>query len=102
MYFWLLLDLTGLNLSMFSTAFILLFVLSVAVLTLRRRLPPKKVAGGLLNLKAFRHLPYSLYVAASVVSFLGLYTSKLRHSHIGTSLISFILDSADLPRGIQH
>jgi hypothetical protein len=63
--------------STFSTAFILLFVLTIAVLTLRRRLPPKKVAGGLLNLKAFRYLPYSLYVGASLVSFLGLYTGGL-------------------------
>ncbi|KAF8753500.1 Monocarboxylate [Rhizoctonia solani] len=41
---------------------------------LASRLPPKKVSGGLLNLKAFLHIPYSIYVLASVVSFLGLYT----------------------------
>ncbi|KAF8606219.1 MFS general substrate transporter [Ceratobasidium sp. AG-I] len=69
-----LIPMIGFKWAMRVTAFILLLVLTTAVLTLRRRLPPKKVAGGLLNLKAFRHIPYSLYVAASLVAFLGLYT----------------------------
>ncbi|CAE6453928.1 unnamed protein product [Rhizoctonia solani] len=60
--------------SLASIGFILLFVLTIAILALRRRLPPKKVSGGLLNLQAFLHLPYTIYVLASVVSFLGLYT----------------------------
>ncbi|KAG8685028.1 hypothetical protein FRC08_013334 [Ceratobasidium sp. 394] len=69
-----LIPIIGFKWAMRVTAFILLAVLTTAVLTLRRRLPPKNVSGGLLNLKAFRYLPYSLYVAASLVSFLGLYT----------------------------
>lgn len=69
-----LIPIVGFKWAMRITGFILLFVLTIAVLTLRRRLPPKKVAGGLLNPKAFLHIPYTLYVFASVVSFLGLYT----------------------------
>ncbi|KAG9119730.1 hypothetical protein FRC07_005101, partial [Ceratobasidium sp. 392] len=69
-----LIPIVGFKWAMRVTAFILLAVLTTAVLTLRRRLPPKNVSGGLLNLKAFRYLPYSLYVGASLVSFLGLYT----------------------------
>ncbi|KAL5634563.1 hypothetical protein ACGC1H_002567 [Rhizoctonia solani] len=64
----------GFKWAMRVIGFILLFVLSIALLTLRRRLPPKKVSGGLLNLKSFLHIPYTIYVLASVVSFLGLYT----------------------------
>ncbi|KAF8699172.1 MFS general substrate transporter, partial [Rhizoctonia solani] len=69
-----LIPIVGFKWAMRIIGFILLFVLTVAILTLRRRLPPKKVSGGLLNLKAFLHIPYSIYVLASVVSFLGLYT----------------------------
>jgi len=38
-------------------------------------LPPGKVSGGLFNLRAFKSAPYALYVAASAISFLGLYTA---------------------------
>ncbi|CUA69039.1 putative transporter MCH4 [Saccharomyces cerevisiae S288c] [Rhizoctonia solani] len=69
-----LIPIVGFKWAMRIIGFILLFVLSIAILTLRRRLPPKKVSGGLLNLKAFLHIPYTIYVLASVVSFLGLYT----------------------------
>ncbi|CAE7169739.1 unnamed protein product [Rhizoctonia solani] len=69
-----LIPMVGFKWAMRIIGFILLFVLSIAILTLRRRLPPKKVSGGLLNLKAFLHIPYTIYVLASVVSFLGLYT----------------------------
>ncbi|KAG8737781.1 hypothetical protein FRC10_007808 [Ceratobasidium sp. 414] len=80
-----LIPIVGFKWAMRITAFILLAVLTTAVLTLRRRLPPKNVSGGLLNLKAFRYLPYSLYVAASLVSFLGLYTGKY-----GSSLLTYL------------
>ncbi|KAF7297970.1 MFS domain-containing protein [Mycena chlorophos] len=54
--------------------FILIFTLGVPNILMRRRLPPKHVPGGLLNLKAFKSLTYSVYCAAGVVAFLGLYT----------------------------
>lgn len=41
---------------------------------LRSRLPPRKVSGGLLNLGAFRHMPYTLYSASAFFTFLGLFT----------------------------
>ncbi|CAE6362982.1 unnamed protein product [Rhizoctonia solani] len=69
-----LIPMVGFKWAMRIIGFILLFILSIAIMTLRRRLPPKKVSGGLLNLKAFLHIPYTIYVLASVVSFLGLYT----------------------------
>ncbi|CAE6413771.1 unnamed protein product [Rhizoctonia solani] len=55
-------------------SFILLLVVVVAILTMRRRLPPVVVAGGLFNLKAFRYAPYSLYVWAAMLAWLGLYS----------------------------
>ncbi|ELU44176.1 ATP-dependent RNA helicase eIF4A [Rhizoctonia solani AG-1 IA] len=58
----------------YSIGFILLVVVVVAVLTTRRRLPPVFVAGGLLNPSAFRYAPYSLYVLAALLAWLGLYT----------------------------
>ncbi|KZO97375.1 MFS general substrate transporter [Calocera viscosa TUFC12733] len=42
--------------------------------TLRRRLPPINVSGGILNLKAFKRQEYTLYTAATFVAFLGLFT----------------------------
>ena len=32
------------------------------------------VSGGLLNLRAFKSLPYTLYTASGFIAFLGLYT----------------------------
>ncbi|KAK7444096.1 hypothetical protein VKT23_015494 [Stygiomarasmius scandens] len=54
--------------------FILIFVLAIPNITLQRRLPPKKVRGGLVNLAAFKSLPYTVYTSSAVVAFLGLYT----------------------------
>ncbi|PAV23574.1 MFS general substrate transporter [Pyrrhoderma noxium] len=54
--------------------FILLFALVIANLTLARRLPPVNVSGGLLNLRAFKSLPFTLYTISSFIAFLGLYT----------------------------
>jgi len=54
---------------------LLAFTLGIANLTLRRRLPPSKVAGGLLNLHAFIDVPeFSVYCLASICTLLGLYT----------------------------
>ncbi|CAE6500879.1 unnamed protein product [Rhizoctonia solani] len=69
-----LIPLIGFQWAMRVIGFIELAVLGTSILTLRRRLPSRKVSGGLLNLTSFLHLPYSLYVLAAVISFLGLYT----------------------------
>ncbi|CUA69038.1 Monocarboxylate transporter 7 [Rhizoctonia solani] len=53
---------------------ILSVVVVIAIITMRRRLPPVVVAGGLFNLKAFCYAPYSLYVWAAMLAWLGLYT----------------------------
>jgi hypothetical protein len=42
--------------------------------TLRRRLPPITVSGGLFNLKQFKSPAYSVYTASGFVAWLGLYT----------------------------
>lgn len=39
-----------------------------------RRLPATNHPGGLTNLRAFKSIPYSLYVLGSFVGFLGMYT----------------------------
>ncbi|KAG8886899.1 hypothetical protein FRB98_000815 [Tulasnella sp. 332] len=72
-------------------AFILLGHLTLANILVRRRLPPSNVSGGLFNLRAFRSAPYSLYVVASTVAFLGIYTCL---TFIDTSAINVGL-SAD-------
>ncbi|KAL5490237.1 hypothetical protein ACEPAI_5070 [Sanghuangporus weigelae] len=54
--------------------FILIFTLTVANLTLARRLPPVTVSGGVLNFRAFKSLPYSIYTLSGFIAFLGLYT----------------------------
>ncbi|KAJ7580774.1 major facilitator superfamily domain-containing protein [Mycena floridula] len=54
--------------------FIMVVALAMTNLTLRRRLPPKNVAGGLFNLKAFKSAPFSIYTCACFTAFLGLYT----------------------------
>ncbi|KAI0299682.1 MFS general substrate transporter [Multifurca ochricompacta] len=55
-------------------ALILTFTLVMANLTLKRRLRPKSDPGGLLNPEQFKSPAYSLYTAAGLVCFLGLYT----------------------------
>jgi len=44
--------------------------------TLKRRLPPVAVSGGLFNLKQFKSPAYSVYTASVFVAFLGLYTGQ--------------------------
>jgi hypothetical protein len=44
--------------------------------TLRRRLPPIVVSGGLFNPKQFKSPAYSVYTASSFVAWLGLYTGQ--------------------------
>jgi hypothetical protein len=63
-------------------AFILIFTLGFANLTLARRLPPKNVKGGLFNLQAFRSAPFTIYCLSGFVSFLGWYRLFQLHSWI--------------------
>lgn len=51
---------------------------------LKRRLPPRKVAGGLLNLVAFKSAPYSVYCASAFVTFLGIYTGELNSNWLSS------------------
>jgi MCP family monocarboxylic acid transporter-like MFS transporter 10 len=44
--------------------------------TLRARLPPREVSGGLFNLRAFESMPFTIYCVSAFVTFLGLYTGK--------------------------
>ena len=43
---------------------------------MKRRLPPRRVAGGLFNFRAFKSAAYSTYCASAFVVFLGLYTGE--------------------------
>ncbi|KAF9448295.1 MFS general substrate transporter [Macrolepiota fuliginosa MF-IS2] len=54
--------------------FIMVVVLGVSNLTVRRRLPVTKVKGGLLNLAAFKDMPYTIYCLSAFFIFLGIYT----------------------------
>ncbi|KAG8939969.1 hypothetical protein FRC04_005782 [Tulasnella sp. 424] len=53
---------------------IILAVQGVANLLVARRLPATNHPGGLTNPRAFKSIPYSLYVLGSFVGFLGMYT----------------------------
>jgi len=64
----------GFKWTMRVIAFILLACLGFANLVLERRLPPTNVSGGLMNIRQFKNVAYSLYTAAGFISFLGLYT----------------------------
>ncbi|KAJ7655737.1 major facilitator superfamily domain-containing protein [Mycena polygramma] len=54
--------------------FILVGSLGVANLTMKRRLPPKHVPGGLFNPAAFKNPAYTIYCCSGIIAFLGLYT----------------------------
>ncbi|KAK4689172.1 hypothetical protein P7C73_g927, partial [Tremellales sp. Uapishka_1] len=54
--------------------FVLAYATLFACLTMRTRLPPKRVAGGIFDIKAFKHGSYSFYVLGCFVVLLGLYT----------------------------
>lgn len=43
---------------------------------MKRRLPPVKAAGGLINPLAFKNMAYTFYSLAGFVTFLGLYTGQ--------------------------
>ncbi|KAF9532831.1 MFS general substrate transporter [Crepidotus variabilis] len=64
----------GFRWAMRTFGFILMVALGMSNLLLRRRLPPGKVEGGLVNLTAFKYAPYSFYCLSGLIIFLGLYT----------------------------
>ncbi|KIM36456.1 hypothetical protein M413DRAFT_78221 [Hebeloma cylindrosporum] len=70
--------------------FILLAILGASNLLIKRRLPPRRVEGGLLNLRAFKSAPYSVYCASSFVTFLGIYTLL---TYVGVSATSIGISS---------
>jgi hypothetical protein len=39
---------------------------------MKRRLPPVKTAGGIFNLKAFKYVPFSVYILATCTGFFGI------------------------------
>ena len=57
-----------------TIALVILLAMSISNLTLRRRFPPKKIEGGLVNLKAFKNPVFAVYCLSQFVTFLGLYT----------------------------
>ncbi|KAG8925424.1 hypothetical protein FRC02_009689 [Tulasnella sp. 418] len=64
----------GFKWTMRILGFFLLFEFSLAILLVKRRLPPVRAFGGLLNLRAFQYAPYTLYVGASCIAYLGLFS----------------------------
>jgi MCP family monocarboxylic acid transporter-like MFS transporter 10 len=69
-----LIDRVGFKWTMRIIGFILIVTLGLSNLTLKRRLPPKNVPGGLLNLSAFKSAPYTVYCLSAFTTFLGIYT----------------------------
>ena len=67
--------------------FILLACLAIPNITLKRRLPPKNIKGGLFNWAAFKDPAFSIYTLSCVVTFLGLYTGKFTLQFSSVSLI---------------
>ena len=55
-------------------ALMLLFALVIGNITLKRRLPPKKLAGGLFNWAAFKSTAFSSYCVTSFLAYHGLFT----------------------------
>ncbi|KAL0946435.1 hypothetical protein HGRIS_012658 [Hohenbuehelia grisea] len=103
--------LVGFQWTMRIIGFILLITLGIGCLTLQRRLPPVNVAGGLLNLRAFRSATYSIYCASAFCVFLGIYTVltyiDVSATHMGISpdfsfyLVAIVNASSGLGRFIS-
>ncbi|KAI9068338.1 MFS general substrate transporter [Trametes sanguinea] len=64
----------GFKWAMRILGFIELALLVFTILTVKRRLPPRKRSGPFVDLTAFKSPEYSLYCTASFVAFLGMYT----------------------------
>ncbi|KAF9001750.1 MFS general substrate transporter [Cyathus striatus] len=80
-----LLPIVGFKWTIRIIGFILIFTVGLANIIMKRRLPPKHVSGGLLNLKAFKSAAYTTYCLSSFVTFLGLYTVL---TYVGVSATS--------------
>ncbi|KAF9447969.1 MFS general substrate transporter [Macrolepiota fuliginosa MF-IS2] len=69
--------------------FMLLAVLGVSNLTMKRRLPPINVKGGLFNFAAFKSVTYTIYCISAFLVFLGILTVltyiNASASQLGTS-----------------
>ena len=58
-------------------AFMLLCLLTVTVLTIERRLPPKPDPGPIINVREFCSVAYTVYCLSAFATFLGLYTVSI-------------------------
>lgn len=79
-----LMPLIGFSWTMRVMALISMVMLSVSNLTLKPRLPPKDVPGGLFNVRVFRSPAFTIYCFATLVAFLGIYTVL---TYINTSAV---------------
>lgn len=77
---------------------------------MKRRLPPTKVSGGLLNFRSFKKPSLFLYTFSAFLSFLGIYTSMcliclafytLIHCFLSCSALTFI-DSSAIEIGLSE
>ncbi|KAH8823531.1 major facilitator superfamily domain-containing protein [Flagelloscypha sp. PMI_526] len=69
-----LIPLIGLKWTMRTIAIIIFLAMFISNLTFRRRLPPRKIEGGLIDLTAFKNPVFAVYCLSQFVTFLGLYT----------------------------
>ncbi|KAK0206054.1 major facilitator superfamily domain-containing protein [Desarmillaria ectypa] len=81
-----LIDAVGFPWTMRIVGCILILGLGIANLTMKRRLPPVNASGGILNLKAFRSMPYTIWCLSGFVAMLGLYTVL---TYISVSAIAY-------------
>ncbi|KAK0191342.1 major facilitator superfamily domain-containing protein [Armillaria mellea] len=81
-----LIDAVGFPWTMRIIGCILILGLGIANLTMKRRLPPVKASGGILNLKAFKSTPYTIWCLSGFVAMLGLYTVL---TYIGVSAAAY-------------
>lgn len=82
----------GFSWTMRVIGFVLLATLCLANATLKRRLPPANVVGGLFNFRSFRSAPFSCYCVSAFFVFLGIYTML---TYIDVSAVSLGI-SADI------
>jgi MCP family monocarboxylic acid transporter-like MFS transporter 10 len=71
--------------------------MSVTNSTIRRRLPPSSLSGGLFNVKQFRSPVFTVYTAAGVVVFLGINTHDvvLTSQGVPESFSSYLVSIAN-------
>ncbi|KAL7969022.1 major facilitator superfamily domain-containing protein [Trichoderma sp. SZMC 28014] len=78
--------------------FISLATLMISIAVMRTRLPPPKQARALLDLRAFKNMPYSFYSLGLFLSFAGLYIPIFyiiiwaqRHANVDSTLSFYLL-----------